>query len=52
MLTALAKELDASPGGGAWFGAGDRSEPRNALKTFLASSVENAFMPTVFLDFK
>ena len=52
LLTALAKEPDASPGGGAWFGAGDCSEPRNALKTFLASSVENSFIPTVFLDFK
>ena len=47
-LSALDKEADS----GAWFGAAERNESRLSLYNFLNSFIENAFMPSVFLDFK
>ena len=47
-LNALDKEADS----GAWFGAVEKNETRLSLYNFLNSFIENAFMPTVFLDFK
>ena len=47
-LSALDKEAES----GAWFGGADKSESRHSLHTFLTSFIENAYMPTVFLDFK
>lgn len=47
-LSALDKEADS----GAWFGAAERNESRLSLYNFVNSFIENAFMPSVFLDFK
>ena len=35
----------------AWFGGGDR-EAKRTLTSFLNNFVENAFIPTIFTDFK
>jgi len=51
-MVATLHTLDKEAGSGAWFGANDRSEARLSMRNFLTSFVENAFMPTVFLDFK
>ncbi len=49
---ALLQTLDKEAGAGAWFGAAERSEARLSMRNFLNTFVENAFMPTVYIDFK
>lgn len=48
ILSAMDKEAES----GAWFGAGEGKESRLSLYNFINSFIENAFMPTLFLDFK